>query len=89
MDKKLTNYFAYNVIKRQAASGSISIFELSQKENPKKRLIFFIEIEASDKDNETITDFLADELEKQFFNAPTQNLEYGFENALAKANIKV
>jgi hypothetical protein len=89
MDKKLTNYFAYNVIKRQSASGSISVFELSQKENPDKRLIFFIEIEASDKDNETITDFLTDELEKQFFNAPTQNLEYGFENALAKANIKV
>jgi len=89
MASKLSNLFAQNIIKRQASGGSIRIVESIDENEENKRLVIMVEIEASDKDNETIINLLVEELERQFFNAPTQTLEYAFENALSKANVKV
>jgi hypothetical protein len=89
MKKQATNLIAYEIIKRQATSGSLGVFELTSTRARGKKLLMMIEIEVSDKDNESIIEHLKSELEHQFFNAPTQTTEYAFEHALAKANIKI
>jgi len=89
MEQKSSNSIEFNTIKRQLSSGFLDIFVSKNKKNPDKQLAIFIEIEASDKDNEIIVNELKNELEYQFFNSPTENNEYAFESALAKANAKI
>ena len=89
MEKRIVNSIISRIIKKQASSGTMEIHEIPRKGENGKELIVFAEIEVSDKDNETIISMICEELENQFFNAPSQNDEYAFENALAKANIRV
>ncbi|MBU2575626.1 hypothetical protein KKF64_00825 [Patescibacteria group bacterium] len=89
MKKSPTNLIKHFIIKKQASSGSIKIFETENKKHKDKKMLLFAEIEASDRDNEKIIQILKQELSDQFFNAPAQTDEYAFENALAKANIKI
>ncbi|OJI06192.1 hypothetical protein BK004_04990 [bacterium CG10_46_32] len=77
------------IIRQSGSPGSLHVFELSHERAADKRLILLVEIEVSDKDNEGIIESIAHEIEQQFFNAPTKETEYAFENALAKANIRV
>jgi len=89
MKKIPTNLVKHYIIKKQTSSGYIEIFEIENEKYKQKKMIFFAEIEASDRDNEKIVKILKEELSEQFFNAPAQTDEYSFENALAKANIKI
>ncbi|MBI1961348.1 MAG: hypothetical protein HYS45_01450 [Parcubacteria group bacterium] len=77
------------VIRQSGSPGSLHVFELSHERARDKKLLILAEIEVSDKDNEKIIEDIAREVEQQFFNAPTKETEYAFENALAKANIKI
>ncbi|MBI4122476.1 MAG: hypothetical protein HY462_00595 [Parcubacteria group bacterium] len=72
-----------------ASGGSLHITTLTSEDSTKGCLVFFIEIETSDKDNEQIIALLERELEKQYFHAPTESVEFSFENALAKSNVAV
>lgn len=65
------------------------VFDFEDKNAERGQMILLLAFEASDKDNEKIIKIIADELARQFFNAPTDNIEFAFENALAKANITV
>lgn len=89
MKKTPTNSTAHDIIKKHASSGSIAIFDIEDEKIRNKKILLFVEIEISDKDNEKIIQILKSELKEQFFNAPAQTDEYAFESALAKANIKV
>jgi hypothetical protein len=91
MPKKseLENFIATEVIKSTAAAGSLGIFELTHEKHANKKLLLLAEIETSDKDNESIIERITHELSSAFFNAPTETIEYAFENALAKTNIKI
>lgn len=80
---------ATRVIRQSGSPGSLHVFELSHERAADKKLILLAEIEVSDKDNEGIIEAVAREVEQQFFNAPTKETEYAFENALAKANLRV
>ena len=89
MKKDSTNSIKYNIIKKQASSGYIEVFEIENAKYKNKKMLLFVEIEASDRDNEKIIQILKKELSGHFFNTPAQTDEYAFENALAKANIKI
>ena len=89
MKKQLTNIIASQILKKQASSGSLDISEIRDDNHPGKAILMFVEIEASDRDNEKIITAMKKELSDQFFNAPAQTDEYAFENALAKANLQV
>ncbi|MBI2637024.1 MAG: hypothetical protein HYW81_02420 [Parcubacteria group bacterium] len=83
------NMVATQVIRQSGSPGSLHVFELSHERAVDKKLLLLVEIEVSDKDNEGIVEDIAREIEQEFFNAPTKETEYAFENALAKANIRV
>lgn len=90
MDKPYQNNFASTIIKRQGTgSGSLRVFDWREGEANAPFLTLFIEIETSDKENEKIITTLAEVLSDQFFNAPTETVEFAFESALAKANISI
>ena len=90
MEKQYANYFASSLIKRQGAGlGSLRIFDWRDTDPAAPCLTLFIEIETSDKENEKIITTLAEVLSDQFFNAPTETMEFAFESALAKANISI
>ena len=90
MEKQYINHSAQTIVKRQGgSSGTLRILEFKDPAAPEKSLIFFIEIETSDKENERIVRILAEELKDQFFNAPTDSVEFAFENALSRANIAI
>ncbi|MAG28994.1 hypothetical protein CL632_02515 [bacterium] len=89
MNKKAATAIATDTIKHTAASGLLSIFELTNPRSKSKKIVVFSEIEISDKDNDAIIEQIANEIKNQFFNAPTETSEYAFENALTKANIKI
>lgn len=91
MEKSYQNYFAYTIIKRQGTgTGSLRVFDWRDTADPSAPcLTLFIEIETSDKENEKIIATLAEVLSDQFFNAPTETVEFAFESALAKANIAI
>lgn len=90
MDKPHQNNFASTIIKRQGTgSGSLRVFDWREGEANAPFLTLFIEIETSDKENEKIITTLAEVLSDQFFNAPTETVEFAFESALAKANISI
>lgn len=77
------------VLRQSGAPGLLHVFELSHERALDKKLVVLAEIEVSDRDNEIIIEDIVREVEHQFFNTPAQETEYAFENALAKANIKV
>jgi len=88
--KNLVNDIQYAVVKPSGVgSGTLYISHSSDEDSDRGSLVFFIEIEISDRDNETIIVELEKELSKQYFNSPTDSIEYAFENALAKANVAV
>lgn len=91
MEKKYANYGAQTIVKRQGGggSGTLRILEFKDPDAPEESLTFFIEIETSDKENERIARILSEELKDQFFNAPTDSVEFAFENALSRANIAI
>lgn len=90
MQKQIINITEYAVARSSETSGGcLNISKFEPMDSSKGTLIFFIEIEISDKDNEIIIETLKKELEKQYFNAPTDSLEFAFESALAKANLAV
>ena len=75
---------ASHVIRQSGSPGSLHVFELSHERARDKKLLLLAEIEVSDKDNEKIIEDIAREIEQQFFNAPTKETEYAFENALVE-----
>jgi len=88
--KNLVNDIQYTVVKPSGVgSGSLYISHSSDDDSDRGSLVFFIELETSDRDNEAIITDLEAELTKQYFNSPTDSIEYAFENALAKANVSV
>ncbi|MDZ4221529.1 MAG: hypothetical protein U1C18_01495, partial [Patescibacteria group bacterium] len=89
MKSRHTTIVSTEVLRQSGAPGSLHVFELSNEQAKDQRLVVLAEIEISDKDNEIIIEDLVREIEQQFFNSPTKETEYAFENALAKANIKV
>jgi|GEM_PF-1389190 len=90
MEKQYTNYSDQTIIKRQGGGvGTLRILEFKDPAAPEESLTFFIEIETSDKENERIVRILSEELRDQFFNAPTDSVEFAFENALSRANIAI
>ena len=89
MKKKAINVIATDIIKHQTAPGLLNIFELTNPRSKNKKIVLLVEIEISDKDNDSIVEHLANEIQNQFFNTPTETTEYAFENALTKANIKI
>lgn len=90
MEKQYANYFSSSLIKRQGAGlGSLRVFDWRDVDPAAPCLTLFIEIETSDKENEKIITTLAEVLSDQFFNAPTETVEFAFESALAKANISI
>lgn len=90
MPKEHINVTEYTIARSTLASGgSLYIATLEAEDSQKGNLVFFIEIQTSDKDNDRIIALLERELEKQYFYAPTESVEFSFENALAKANMAV
>ncbi len=87
MKKELVTHFTYNTIESQAVGGTVAIFDLSK--GTAKKLYLFVEIESSDKDNASIITALSSQLQHHFYSAPTETVEYAFENALAKANASI
>ncbi|MEK7188962.1 MAG: hypothetical protein AAB671_00440 [Patescibacteria group bacterium] len=80
---------ATEVLRQSGAPGSLAVFELSHERAADLKLVLLAEIEVSDKDNDIIIEDIVREIEHQFFNSPAAEVEYAFENALAKANIRV
>lgn len=89
MEKQYANFSAQALVKRQGGGGTLRILEFKDPAAPEESLTFFIEIETSDKENDRIVKILSEELKDQFFNAPTDSVEYAFENALSRANIAI
>lgn len=89
MEKQYLNFSAQTVVKRQGGSGTLKILEFKKPTALQEGLAFFIEIETSDKENERIVKILSEELKEQFFSAPTDSVEFAFENALSRANIAI
>lgn len=89
MKNRHTTIVSTEVLRQSGAPGSLHVFELSNEQAKDSQLVVLVEIEISDKDNEIIIEDMVREIEQQFFNSPAKETEYAFENALAKANIKV
>ncbi|MBI2050795.1 MAG: hypothetical protein HYT31_03230 [Parcubacteria group bacterium] len=89
MKSRQSTIVSTEVLRQSGAPGTLEVFDLSHERARDKKLVVLVEIEISDRDNEIIVEDIVRELEYQFFNAPTQETEYAFENALAKANIKI
>ena len=88
MSKRYQNYSAFTVIKQPGTqAGAGRIFDFKEKESAQGALLVLAAIETSDKDNEKIIKIIADEFAKQFFNSLANNIEFAFENALARVNI--
>lgn len=89
MKSRPSTIVSTEVLRQSGAPGSLAVFELSHERARDLKLVILVEIEVSDKDNEIIIEDIVREIEHQFFNSPAAEVEYAFENALAKANLRV
>src|SRR3990167_3658909 len=90
MDKDYKNLIQSGVIDRQLNRGGLlKVANLRGESRQKGEIILLIEIESSDKDNQEIIETMSQRMGQEYFEAPTKSIEYSFENALSKVNIKM